>query len=72
MAKLASYKTASGNQAFNQDGYNHSRCAIRKVTKPQAVIWPLTLGLKIKAGENTAESNKTASGNQAYNFGIRK
>ena len=39
------YKTASGNLAFNREQVVLRRAAIKKVTKPQAVIWPSTLWL---------------------------
>ena len=41
-AKAISYKTASGNQAFNGK-IDRYKSTILKVTKPQAVIRPSTM-----------------------------
>ena len=41
---------------------------IMKVTKPQAVIWPLTKKLLLKTAATLRQKRyKTASGNQAFN-----
>ena len=61
------YKTASGNQAFNNHvNIRTTKNKSLKVTKPQAVIWPLTIALSVPVIVNVI-SYKTASGNLAFN-----